>query len=173
MGILTTPISSVVLLFDVSFKPAMRVGGMQEIDLTPFQRRLRVRCRVLRIWLHPTDIACEDYVVFQGPIAAVSIFAGRRRSHQGRDRGKSELPHVCVYDVRCATGYSKFCSALYLSRYVHNCALGSSQHGGKDEDMQTSSHVWHSLAGKISNVKPNDKATRKLGLSRATFRLQP
>jgi hypothetical protein len=103
MGILTTPISSVVLLFDVSFKPAMRVGGMQKIDLTPFQRRLRVRCRVLRIWLHPTDIAREDYVVFQGPIAAVSIFAGRRRSHQGRDGGKSELPHVCVYDVRCAT----------------------------------------------------------------------
>jgi hypothetical protein len=103
MGILTTPISSVILFFDVSFKPAMRVGGMQEIDLTPFQRRLRVRCCVLRIRLHPTNIAREDYVVFQGPIATVITFAGRRRSHQRRDGGKSELPHICVSNLRCAT----------------------------------------------------------------------
>jgi hypothetical protein len=36
MGMLTTPIGSIVFLFNVSFKPAMRVSGVQEIDLTPF-----------------------------------------------------------------------------------------------------------------------------------------
>jgi hypothetical protein len=117
---LTTPVGSIVLLLDVPFKPAMGIGSVQEIDLTPFQRCLGSRCRVLCIRLHPTNVPREDDVVFQRPIATVITFAGRRRSHQRRDGGKRELPHDCVFDVRCAMIVTLTAARLYT--WIHTYA---------------------------------------------------
>jgi hypothetical protein len=94
MAILTTPVSSIVLLFDVPFKPAMSVGSMQEIDLAPFKRRFWARGRILRIRLHPPNIPREDYIVLEGPVAAVITFAGRGCGHQRCNGGNRESPHV-------------------------------------------------------------------------------
>jgi hypothetical protein len=68
------------LLFDMTFEPAMGIGGMQEVNLSPFKGRSRSRGSVLSIWLHPPNIPRENNIVRQRAVTAVLSFAGRNQS---------------------------------------------------------------------------------------------
>lgn len=81
---IVTPICAVVLLFDVSLEPSMRIRGMQEIDLAPFERPPGPGRRVLSIGLHPPDMARKNDIMFGLAIAAVISLASQRAANCGR-----------------------------------------------------------------------------------------
>jgi hypothetical protein len=68
------------LLFDMTFEPAMGIGSMQEVDLSPLKGRPRSHCSILSIWLHPANIPRENNIVRQRAVTAVLAFAGRNQS---------------------------------------------------------------------------------------------
>jgi hypothetical protein len=88
-----TPVRTIILLLDMTFKPSMGVGSMHKIDLTPFERRLGCCGRVLRVRLHPSNVSGQDDIVFQRSVAAVMAFAGQYRRYYGDESAKGKRPH--------------------------------------------------------------------------------
>ena len=88
-----TPVRTIILLLDMTFKPSMGVGSMHKIDLTPFERRLGCCGRVLRVRLHPSNVSGQDDIVFQRSVATVMAFAGQYRRYYGDESAKGKRPH--------------------------------------------------------------------------------
>ena len=96
---IVTPVSTIILLFDVSFEPAVGISGVQKVNLTPFQWSFWTGRCILCVWLHAANIPRKDYIILQGAIATVIAFACDYRCHQGRNGDERKVPHV--RDKRC------------------------------------------------------------------------
>lgn len=51
-GGIVSPVSAVVMLLQMSLEPSVGIGGVQEVDLAPFERSLGFRERSLSFRLH-------------------------------------------------------------------------------------------------------------------------
>lgn len=56
------PIGTIVLLLEMSFEPTVRVGSMEEVELSPFKGTPGLGGCALGAGLHATNIASEDSV---------------------------------------------------------------------------------------------------------------
>jgi len=72
------PVCPIVLFFQMTFEPTMRVGGVKEVYLTPFQGPSRSNRNTLGIRLHAPHVASVDDIV-----PRVARLAGQRPRRAG------------------------------------------------------------------------------------------
>lgn len=78
------PVRAIILLLKVAFKPAMRIGRLHEVDLTPLELSGWAICSTLSIRLHATNNALVG-----GEISwAITVVARHGMSDCQRRHGK-------------------------------------------------------------------------------------
>lgn len=92
-----SPIRAIILLLDMTFKPAMRIGRLQEVDLSPFELLRRAICSTLRIRLHATN----NTLVGDEVSRPVTLVAGRGTSDCQSRNGKG-LEQVLNHPGKCS-----------------------------------------------------------------------
>ena len=80
-----------VLLLQMSFQPAMGIGRVDHVELTPCQRRARQRGGILGIGLHAADIASLDNIM----LGVFTGLAGQGRTGQAGCKGDGRELHRC------------------------------------------------------------------------------
>ena len=68
-----------------TYQPAVRITSVHKVELSPFQWRSRFRDCIDSLWLHPSDVSCQDDITF-GMLAGFAGVGGcdKGGKHCGR-----------------------------------------------------------------------------------------
>lgn len=90
------PISTVILLLDMSLQPTVCIGGMHEVDLAPFKLTGRAIRRILSIWLHATNDSVVGYKVCRSITVVTSVSMGDAQCRDYQALGQVTEHHSSI-----------------------------------------------------------------------------